>query len=650
MPKDKTSRKPKGRPKKKQSAGGASAINAETQSVKAQAPSKSQTEESTVLAALKKIHLELVDPVASTRHLACNTLAHIASEEKNASLIASSELIPRVVQCLQDEEPQIACEAAGCIRNLARFEDEGVVAALANPEFLSILVPACSTLITAVHHHLKLGEEGVQDHRIATTTLAQLFHAVWSLSEMNEVVAAAAAQELTSALVECMDPATFSLEVASVAAQCLQTLTEDSPAAEEAFRTDPLLARRLFEVLSEPGTLPEDSPMQTNHTYKLYILSTAGSVINLGHAATQEVLSPIILVISATLDLDLLAAFAAFTPQLANALKNKDDGIDSPARVELEGLLDALHAQQLGLELVANLLSSVEEQAAWEEVDEDIDDDEFEGEVEVQEGEEDVDDQTAQIAQDMVAAGLLGKISSKCLCMDQDTEAIYTGLAGASSILYDLYQLQVRALGAITNLTGTASLAAAPLDDVTACVNNVMALTDRQPAGSDATHIAECFNTMWAVLRGVLTAPATAQEVEVDGATLQRLGEAALTSEAEDVRVAAVGMIGCLSQLPRHQQHLSDFGTVLIHSTTSDNSGWVVAEALNSIFDGFAEDNAHQAFADAKMMSQLRDFVSSLSAKTRASRKKPDLYHRLDEARTNLKRFIKYKQQQLAPV
>jgi hypothetical protein len=74
----------------------------------------------------------------------------------------------------------------------------------------------------------------------------------------------------------------------------------------------------------------------------------------------------------------------------------------------------------------------------------------------------------------------------------------------------------------------------------------------------------------------------------------------------------------------------------------------VVAEALNSLFDAFAEPEVNGACRAVSLLPRLVAFLPALKTRLRDGRRDfpRDLYGRLDEARINLARFIKYKRGQ----
>lgn len=77
-------------------------------------------------------------------------------------------------------------------------------------------------------------------------------------------------------------------------------------------------------------------------------------------------------------------------------------------------------------------------------------------------------------------------------------------------------------------------------------------------------------------------------------------------------------------------------------------AGRVVAEALNSVFDVFAEPAVNDVVVALDLVSRLATFLPALKTRLRDQRRflPRDLFGRLDEAKLNLARFIKYKRLQ----
>nr|XP_006818260.1 PREDICTED: HEAT repeat-containing protein 3-like [Saccoglossus kowalevskii] len=110
-----------------------------------------------------------------------------------------------------------------------------------------------------------------------------------------------------------------------------------------------------------------------------------------------------------------------------------------------------------------------------------------------------------------------------------------------------------------------------------------------------------------------------------------------------------LGSIGnLLSQQPDTEVLLTVIGNHLLDVASKDAVLWVIAEALDAVFDTFGDGKSADTVAvQISLVNKLKQMVPSLKTKIRQS--KPLLGDRLPtilNARTNLMRFIKYKESQ----
>jgi hypothetical protein len=129
---------------------------------------------------------------------------------------------------------------------------------------------------------------------------------------------------------------------------------------------------------------------------------------------------------------------------------------------------------------------------------------------------------------------------------------------------------------------------------------------------------------------------------------LEGISQLAKNPLSDHIRSNAITMLGISALNPRAKQHMEAFGRQLSEAL-SDVSPWVYAEALNAIFDVFPETDHNDVVRSLGLVAKLEAFVPYLRQQIQdGKRAKMDkiLLDRLDEARINLTRFIKYKKQQ----
>mmetsp|Transcript_3287 Transcript_3287/g.4831 ORF Transcript_3287/g.4831 Transcript_3287/m.4831 type:complete len:319 (-) Transcript_3287:28-984(-) len=112
------------------------------------------------------------------------------------------------------------------------------------------------------------------------------------------------------------------------------------------------------------------------------------------------------------------------------------------------------------------------------------------------------------------------------------------------------------------------------------------------------------------------------------------------------VRMHAVGIVGVLGQMKEYQSIIGEIATQLVKSL-ADSEPLVVVEALNAIFDCFAEPDMNQVVKKVNMMSALHQLLPKLKAKLHAkSQLEQHQFEQIAEATLNLERFFEYKQNQ----
>lgn len=89
----------------------------------------------------------------------------------------------------------------------------------------------------------------------------------------------------------------------------------------------------------------------------------------------------------------------------------------------------------------------------------------------------------------------------------------------------------------------------------------------------------------------------------------------AKSAGSEDIRAQSVGILGCLGTLPALAGHLQPIGETLVHALNADASLLVQAEALNAIFDVFAEPETNAVVVAVGMMDALAAAHASFKAR-----------------------------------
>jgi len=114
----------------------------------------------------------------------------------------------------------------------------------------------------------------------------------------------------------------------------------------------------------------------------------------------------------------------------------------------------------------------------------------------------------------------------------------------------------------------------------------------------------------------------------------------------EQVRTHALGMLGCFAKSSIGPQISLELGNLLLKSL-SDPSGWVISEAMDTIFAVF-DDRFEDVVVKLNMLQKVKEFGVFLASKINELAVIEDslLHSKLDEILTNIDPFLEYKRQQ----
>jgi len=96
---------------------------------------------------------------------------------------------------------------------------------------------------------------------------------------------------------------------------------------------------------------------------------------------------------------------------------------------------------------------------------------------------------------------------------------------------------------------------------------------------------------------------------------------------------------------------VSVVGLWLVESGARDPDLRVLSEALDKVFDIFGEDDTDNVFSTIKLLPKLKQILPSMKVKMSQQKKSlGESYSMVVMARTNLQRFIKYKEKRLGKI
>lgn len=143
-------------------------------------------------------------------------------------------------------------------------------------------------------------------------------------------------------------------------------------------------------------------------------------------------------------------------------------------------------------------------------------------------------------------------------------------------------------------------------------------------------------------------AAAAKTDVPISADEANLIMASALQAQSVETRMNAIGMLGCVGQRSKNPTEIDVIARCL-GSSLHDASLEVVAEALNAIFDVFADEEFDAIFRSAQLLGALEQTAAAVRSKLRAEKKELDraLAAHVKETHLNLVRFIKYKKKHL---
>ncbi|TMW68725.1 hypothetical protein Poli38472_006193 [Pythium oligandrum] len=228
---------------------------------------------------------------------------------------------------------------------------------------------------------------------------------------------------------------------------------------------------------------------------------------------------------------------------------------------------------------------------------------------------------------------------------------------GEKAIVKDFEKIRIRVVNALNNLVQQLSWDVVGNDTLPQLFRQFCTLYrnvktesstetfDFENATSTNDVEAATTSAMWSVLR---RSSAAKQQLPIAGEDANLIMHSALQSPSVEARLNTVGLIGCVGQQSRDPAENAVVGRCLLASL-SDSSLEVVTEALNALFDVYADEDFDATFKELGLLPALESTSAAIKSKLRAEQKQMDrdLLAHIKETQLNLTRFIKYKKKHL---
>ncbi|CAI8010299.1 HEAT repeat-containing protein 3 [Geodia barretti] len=497
-------------------------------------------------------------------------------------------------------------------------------------------------------------------------TIEQSLHLLLNIGEgCSAVVGLANREELVPVLLYFLQPSVFFPDILTTAAMCLYTVTEDNPPSHHLLTSTPSHLAHLETLLAPPPPLTD--LLDQRHWI---ILSTLSAGVfqhllpSLPTPPPSPLISSVFSVLTSVLDTDVSSLLTTLTstpphtpPQGECEVEHSVEGCLDSVLSEAESVLTA---QLLALEITANLCYTESDEGEWEDVEEE---EVIGGDLpETDEGpmELEAHHQAPEwLSGVLVETGMVGRVWRKCvsplvsplpprsLLHHCQTHVAYKYVV-AKTMLHMWREVQMRGMAALQNMLSALPPSATPPDSTLAMWRGVLEMV----GSSGGVAMCEEVTGLLAVLVEKM-GEQNMQCVSVD--QLEVLSAASRERLATNQYQQVVDIILTMRCVGKHSLHfptsiktpiLEVVGRTLRECMSGGGSVWVVARALDTLYDVFGADECPpHLFSDLQIMPILKTIAAQLPKRgSGVSRTElgTAVYGEVVCARDNLLPFIDY--------
>ncbi|KAK3755936.1 hypothetical protein QZH41_020472 [Actinostola sp. cb2023] len=578
---------------------------------------------------------KLCSTAPEEKECACAGLANLVFEPGAVPVLIRQDVVRRLGPLLIDSNRSIQEAAAGALRNLSLSGGADVCAKMVEQD---VMTPLTTFIIQSLESLQSECNRPDTEYKKQTVILViQAINLLWNVCESSATaVDIFNMKGILPYLVKCLETDVYPMSLAMPAAQCLHTVTEDNPSAAQALCGSSHLMKAIEKALVvEPST---------NEVMLMKVLS-AGILYNVRYSipicSFNELVQAVVKVLSQVLEIDCLEMLGKMLPELEKA----------------EEVQMLLNAQQLALEILSNVCCSDEggDESDWEEISDLRSETSDEGTDEEDTQPTDDDMNGNSLSAEMVNAIVTQQVPKKVLDKAVFGDArIYEELGKHSDgkkALRSLNVVQIRAFICLNNIT--ASMDVELLGGANALGqlwNTLFSLTYGNECRRYLSEEEDFSESAIGVMRSVLEKLSTMnapQFITADQVSL--LSQTAMSTQCEAVRVKVLSILGYIGKMAAArddtQELLKSLGIVLRDIITGETSLWIISEALDAVFDTFADGPLVNAvMCSIGLLTNLQQLVPVLKARVKSEKRSlGDNYPVVDAARTNLSRFLKYK-------
>lgn len=626
---------------------------------------------------------KLQHPSAEVRECACAGLARLVQQRPALPDLARRDAVRRLGPLLLDSSLAVRETAAGALRNLSACGGFEVCDDMVAKDIMTPLVALLRECSAGLDSNEMSPQEKANKSRNSIESIAnEAVNVLWNVCECSSRAVSIFNKEgCLEIVLKYLRRFPTNVDLAVSVAYCLQIVTEDNPELLQSF--DGTALRVLESALLCPVTSME---------YILLRTLVAGTMWNLKDIipskSQAEIINAIVNILSEVLEVNAadtviqmkeaeaqrLKSAAETEDILANANGDlvEDDEMEEvphkrkPRRKtfisdllpstdkELRETMALLTAQQTALEVIVNMCCS-----------EDASDDEWEELSSSDESEAFMENSFSECSGQLLSPLCLSHEIHTALTNCLIPKKVFEKTASPNSAAVDICSrnptwkplirkmntIQCRALMCLQSLVSLLDID--HLGGVPALQTLAQHLSQLLFSQPDFAKHDDFLEAISSALRALLQTMASKNIPQcMTPEQLMTLCRAGIHSSSIGVRVNVVSILGITGSVLAKEagtlETLKTIGCFLLEVATKDPSLVVTGEALDALFDVFADgEEAERASVQIKLLSALKEFQPVFKMKIRKEGRgkySPDQLCVLDNVKMNLRRFVAYQE------
>lgn len=624
---------------------------------------------------------KLESPSADVREFACASISRVVQQSQTIPGFLQRDAVRRLGPMLMDSSLAVRETATGALRNLSACGGQEVCEDMVKHDVMTplteLLRESCAGFESAA--------VAMKDQKNAVEDVAnEAVNLLWNLCESSsQSLSVFNKVGLLDVVVQCLERHPHNVELATSAAHCLHTVTEDNP--ELLCSLNAAVLGVVESVLLTP---------QPDMAHTLLRTLAAGTLWNmkgsLPAARQAQTINAVVAALSQCLDLDTCTlipelrqaeevrnrsapAAAGMDDQAAGEppMEDEEDEEEAPKRnrngkaskvdhdfsdllprdkEELREATALLTAQQTSLEIIVNMCCS--DDPSDDEWEESSSDDSDLGPDGLCDGVSNLMSPlclSAEVHGALISHSIPQKVLKKTQFPTKEAMDVCHQVPSWKGLIKKLQRVQFRALTCLHSILS--SMDAECLGGAAALQEAAQHLSTLVFGAAEKLEDEEFLEAVISATRSLLQTIASKNIPQcMTPQQLMSLSEAAARCNVVSVRVNAVAILGITgSTLAKEKgtaETLQMIGNALLQVATKDADLVVNGEALDALFDVFADgDEAEAAAKSIQLLPALKALQPVFKAKIRKDGRgkySPQQLCVLDNIKVNLRRFIGY--------